>query len=42
MAENVIRPITLRRKNYLFTGSALGAESAVMFYSFFGTCKKIM
>ena len=40
MAENAIRPIALGRKNYLFAGSARGAERAAMFYSFFGTCKK--
>ena len=39
-AENAIRPIALGRKNYLFAGSARGAERAAMFYSFFGTCKK--
>ena len=40
LAENAIRPIALGRKNYLFAGSARGAERAAMFYSFFGTCKK--
>jgi len=40
LAENTIRPIALGRKNYLFAGSARGAERAAMFYSFFGTCKK--
>jgi hypothetical protein len=40
LVENAIRPITLGRKNYLFAGSARGAERAAMFYSFFGTCKK--
>ncbi|HBL74332.1 MAG TPA: IS66 family transposase [Prolixibacteraceae bacterium] len=39
-AENAIRPIALGRKNYLFAGSARGAERAAMFYSFFGTCQK--
>jgi transposase len=39
-ADNAIRPIALGRKNYLFAGSARGAERAAMFYSFFGTCKK--
>ena len=38
--ENAIRPNALGRKNYLFAGSHRGAESAAMFYSFFGTCKK--
>jgi hypothetical protein len=40
LAENAIRPIALGRKNYLFAGSARGAERAAMFYSFFGTCRK--
>ncbi len=39
LTENTIRPIALRRKNYLFAGSKRGAERAAMFYSFFGTCK---
>ena len=38
--ENAIRPLALGRKNYLFVGSAKGAQRAAMFYSFFGTCKK--
>ena len=38
--ENAIRPLALGRKNYLFAGSARGAQRAAMFYSFFGTCKK--
>jgi hypothetical protein len=40
LTENAIRPVALGRKNYLFAGSARGAERAAMFYSFFGTCKK--
>jgi transposase len=40
LVENAIRPIALGRKNYLFAGSARGAERAAMFYSFFGTCRK--
>jgi len=40
LAENAIRPIALGRKNYLFAGSARGAERAAMVYSFFETCKK--
>lgn len=39
LVENVIRPTALGRKNYLFAGSHAGAQSAAMFYSFFGTCK---
>ena len=38
--ENAIRPLAIGRKNYLFAGSARGAQRAAMFYSFFGTCKK--
>lgn len=40
LVENSIRPVALGRKNYLFAGSARGAERAAMFYSFFGTCKR--
>jgi len=39
LVENAIRPTALGRKNYLFAGSHAGAQSAAMFYSFFGTCK---
>jgi len=37
--ENKIRPLALRRKNYLFAGSHKGAERIAMMYSFFGSCK---
>ena len=40
LAENAVRGIALGRKNYLFAGSARGAERAAIFYSFLGTCKK--
>jgi transposase len=40
LVENAIRPNALGRKNYLFAGSHESAQSAAMFYSFFGTCKK--
>lgn len=39
LVENAIRPTALGRKNYLFAGSHAAAQSAAMFYSFFGTCK---
>jgi hypothetical protein len=37
--ENSIRPVALRRKNYMFSGSHEGARYAAMMYSFLGTCK---
>ena len=37
--ENLIRPLALGRKNYLFAGSHEGAKRAAMMYSFFATCK---
>lgn len=37
--ENLIRPLALGRKNYLFAGSHDGARRAAMMYSFFATCK---
>ena len=37
--ENLIRPLALGRKNYLFAGSHDGARRAATFYSFFATCK---
>lgn len=39
LIENLIRPLALGRKNYLFAGSHDGARRAAMFYSFFATCK---
>ena len=39
MIENVIRPVALGRKNYLFAGSHDAAHNAAMFYSFMATCK---
>ncbi|PZX49810.1 transposase IS66-like protein, partial [Algoriphagus ratkowskyi] len=38
--ENVIRPVALGRKNYLFAGSHEAAQRAAMSYSFFAMCKK--
>jgi transposase len=37
--ENLIRPVALGRKNYLFAGSHEGAKRLAMAYSFFATCK---
>jgi hypothetical protein len=36
--ENMIRPIALGRKNYLFAGSHAAAQNAAMLYSFLGSC----
>lgn len=38
--ENLIRPIALGRKNYLFCDNDTTAKNAALFYSFFGSCKK--
>lgn len=40
LVENVIRPIALGRKNYLFAGSHDAAQRAAMAYTFFANCKK--
>jgi len=37
--ENLIRPVALGRKNWLFAGSPEGARRAALFYSLFGSCK---
>ncbi len=37
--ENIIRPLALGRKNYLFAGSDEGGKRAAMMYSFFASCK---
>ena len=39
LIENLIRPIAIGRKNYLFAGSHEAAQNAAMMYSFFGVCK---
>jgi transposase len=39
LVENVIRPVALGRKNYLFAGSHDAAQRTAMLYSFTGTCK---
>lgn len=40
LVENVIRPIALGRKNYLFAGSHEAAQRSAMIYSLFAICKK--
>ena len=40
LVENVIRPVALGRKNYLFAGSHKAAERAAGIYSFLAICKK--
>jgi hypothetical protein len=40
LAENAIRPIALRRKNYLFCGNHSAAEDAAVIYSLFACCKE--
>lgn len=37
--ENMMRPIALGRKNYLFAGSPNGAEWAALFYSLLASCQ---
>jgi len=37
--ENSLRPIAIRRKNYLFAGSHEAAKRSAMLYSLIGTCK---
>jgi len=37
--ENSIRPVAIRRKNYLFAGSHEAAKRSAMLYSLIGTCK---
>ena len=37
--ENLIRPLALGRKNWLFAGSPAGAKAAAIFYSLIATCK---
>lgn len=36
--ENLIRPLALGRKNYLFMGSPEGAKAGAIFYSLISTC----
>lgn len=37
--ENLIRPVAVGRRNYLFAGSHEGAQTAAIFYSLFACCK---
>lgn len=39
LVENLIRPLALGRKNYLFAGSHDAAQRSAVFYSLFATCK---
>ena len=39
LVENIIRPLALGRKNYLFSGSHKAAQKAAILYSFFASCK---
>jgi len=39
LLENLMRPIALGRKNYLFAGSHDGARWAALFYSLLGSCQ---
>ncbi len=39
LIENLIRPIAVGRRNYLFAGSHEGAQRAAIFYSLFACCK---
>jgi hypothetical protein len=36
--ENLIRPLALGRKNFLFMGSPSGAKAGAIFYSLIATC----
>lgn len=40
LIENLIRPVAVGRKNYLFCGSHESAQRAAIIYSLFGTCKR--
>lgn len=40
LVENALRPVTLGRKNYMFSGNEEGAQRGAMYYSFVETCKK--
>jgi transposase len=39
LVENIIRPVALGRKNWLFAGSADGAHRMAILYSLIATCK---
>lgn len=40
LVENIIRPIAIGRKNYLFAGSHESAQRTAMIYTFFAACKQ--
>ena len=40
LVENIIRPVALGRKNYLFAGSHQSAQRAAMIYSLLAICNK--
>jgi hypothetical protein len=39
IVENLIRPVALGRKNYMFAGSHAGAKRAAIVYSLLGSCR---
>ena len=39
IAENALRMVSLRRKNWLFFGSDHGGERGALLYNLIGTCK---
>jgi transposase len=39
LVENIIRPVAIGRKNYLFAGSHEAAQRSAMIYTFFALCK---
>lgn len=39
LVENIIRPVAIGRKNYLFAGSHAAAQRTAMIYTFFAACK---
>ncbi len=39
--ERAVRPVTLGRKNYMFSGNNKGAEDNAIFYTFITTCKEL-
>lgn len=40
LIENLIRPIAIGRKNYMFAGNHQAAQRAAIIYTLFGTCKR--
>jgi len=39
LVENIIRPVAIGRKNFLFAGSARTAETIAMLYTIVASCK---